>query len=81
LWNYEIEMGSVEKNFGWIRSDSKDAIHFELKEFNKAIYLINQRGEAIEVSEKGGLEIMALGHIGHFAWLKARKLNQEGKGG
>ena len=73
-------MESVEKNFGWSRSDSKDSIHFEVKTFKQKVYLVNQKGEAFEVKEKGGLEIMALGHVGQFAWRKAKRLKGESIG-
>lgn len=62
------------KNFGWIRSDSEEAVRYEIKVFDQSVYLVNQRNEAIEVSPKGSLGIMALGYIGHFAWKKSRKL-------
>jgi hypothetical protein len=47
--------------------------------FDETVYLVNQFNEAIEVNPKGSLGIMALGQIGHLAWLKAKQLqNSDG---
>ncbi len=74
-----MEKELEEKNFGWIRSDSEQAAQYEIKVFDQKVYLINQVGEAVEVTPKGSLGIMALGHTGHLAWLKARQLkNSDG---
>lgn len=69
-----MEKELEEKNFGWIRSDSEQAVRYEIKTFDQTVYLVNQRNEVIEVSPKGSLGIMALGQIGHLAWKKARQL-------
>lgn len=69
-------MESEEKNFGWLRNDSAEAVQFEIKEFDQSIYLVNQENEVIEVPSKGSLGIMALGYQGHIAWKKARELEK-----
>lgn len=71
-----MEKELEEKNFGWIRSDSEQAVRYEIKEFDHSVYLVNQHSEAIDVSPKGSLGLMALGHIGHLAWKKARQLRK-----
>ena len=48
-----------------------------MKEFNNEVFLVNERGEAIEVSEKGSLAFLALGSIGHQAWQKAKFISKK----
>lgn len=69
-----MEKELEEKNFGWVRSDSEQAVRYEIKTFDQTVYLVNQYSEAIEVSPNGSLGIMAVGYIGHAAWTKARQL-------
>jgi hypothetical protein len=71
-----MENLSVEKDYGWKRSDSDNPISYKIKEFDAAIYLVNSLGEAHEVSPKGDLALLALGHVGLEAWRKARELSK-----
>tara|TARA_R110000868_G_scaffold337397_1_gene598299 strand:- start:213 stop:425 length:213 start_codon:yes stop_codon:yes gene_type:complete len=67
---------SLEKNFGWKPTDSGES-KFVVKEFNNEVFLVNERGEVIEVSEKGSLAFLGLGSIGHEAWQKAKSISNK----
>lgn len=66
-----------EKSFGWKPSKSAEESKFVVKEFNDEVFLVNGNGEVIGVSEKGSLAFLALGSIGHEAWLKAKSISKK----
>lgn len=68
---------SLEKNFGWKPTKLEGESKFVVKEFNNEVFLVNKRGEVIEVSEKGSLAFLALGSIGHEAWQKAKIISKK----
>ncbi len=68
---------SVEKSFGWKQDKLKGESKFVVKEFNNEVFLVNERGEVIDVSEKGSLAFLALGSIGHQAWQKAKSISKQ----
>ena len=65
---------SQEKNSGWKATKLESNSTFVIKEFNDKVYLVNQRGETVEVSPKGSLAVLALGSIGQEAWQKAKSI-------
>jgi len=67
-------MVSQEKNSGWKATKLNRNSKFAIKEFNNEVFLVNERGEVIEVSAKGSLAFLALGAIGHQAWQKAKSI-------
>ncbi len=67
---------SLEKNFGW-KATKLRGFKLVVKEFNNEVFLVNERGEVIEVSEKGSLAFLALGSIGHQAWQKAKSISKK----
>ena len=71
-----MENPSQEKSSGWNRSDSEHPIKYSIKEFDSSIFLVNSLGEAFEVSPKGDLALLALGHTGLEAWRKAKALSK-----
>lgn len=68
---------SLEKSFGWKPTKLTGESKFVVKEFNNEVFLVNERGEVIEVSEKGSLAFLALGSIGHQAWQKAKSISKK----
>lgn len=64
-----------EKNFGW-KATKPQKSKFVVKEFDNKVYLVNERGEVIEVSEKGSLAFLALGAVGHKAWQQAKTISK-----
>jgi hypothetical protein len=67
---------SLEKNFGWKPTKSEGEAKFVVKEFNNEVFLVNERGEVVEVSAKGSLAFLALGSVGHQAWQKAQSISK-----
>ncbi|MEQ8625869.1 MAG: hypothetical protein RJQ00_01345 [Vicingaceae bacterium] len=65
---------SQEKNSGWKATKLASNSTFVIKEYNNEVFLVNERGEVIEVSPKGSLAFLALGSIGHQAWQKAKSI-------
>ena len=61
-----------EKSFGW-KVTKTEKSKFVVKEFDGKVFLVNERGEVIEVSEKGSLAFLALGAVGHEAWQRCHK--------
>jgi hypothetical protein len=68
---------SREKSFGWKPTKLEGESKFVVKKFNNEVFLVNERGEAIEVSEKGSLAFLALGSIGHQAWQKVKSISKK----